>query len=340
MLDIDRMFDMLQRRTFSSGGPDMAHQGESSSGELPGSGVSFLLDVRGMFGDGSDGDVTIAADTTLTRIMRYANLTVEAGKVLNTAGYPVYVSELATIMGTLSCDGGAGGVGSSGGLGGTAGANRNTAPQFLGPGAQGLAGRNGWAIDNGTGGLSPTAGTTGSWTDYPTIAGAGGGAVPGGTTAAGTNAANTAPVVFRSPIPYMRELATTFGMSPPYGGAGGDGGGGNGAVLGAGGGGGGAQGGAVVLVATSLTGSGVISANGGKGGNGGAGAAGNKGGGGAGGPGNGGLVVVIYRFLSDWLGTTVATGGAAGVGGAGSGTGGPGGNTAAGADGTVFLWQV
>ena len=56
----------------------------------PGAGVNSL------FGDGSDGDVTISRDTMLTRDMYYNNLTLERGVVLNPNGYRIFV------RGTLS----------------------------------------------------------------------------------------------------------------------------------------------------------------------------------------------------------------------------------------------
>jgi len=44
-----------------------------------------------IYGSGMDGNVTISANTTLTRDMFYNNLTVNAGYTLDTAGYKVFV---------------------------------------------------------------------------------------------------------------------------------------------------------------------------------------------------------------------------------------------------------
>ena len=68
-----------------------------------------------IYGDGSDGDVTITADTTLTRDMNYRNLTVNAGFVLNTANYRVRCTGTLSNHGRISAEG-AGGVGGVGGI--------------------------------------------------------------------------------------------------------------------------------------------------------------------------------------------------------------------------------
>src|SRR5574340_945129 len=60
---------------------------------------------RDLFGDGSDGDVTIAGDTTLSRDMYDDNLTVDVGADLNTAGWRVFVRNVCTVNGSISCDG-------------------------------------------------------------------------------------------------------------------------------------------------------------------------------------------------------------------------------------------
>ncbi|MBM3131956.1 MAG: hypothetical protein FJZ95_02840, partial [Chloroflexi bacterium] len=46
--------------------------------------------LHGTFGDGSDGDVTISADTDLTRDMYYNTLTVNSTKILSTKGYRIF----------------------------------------------------------------------------------------------------------------------------------------------------------------------------------------------------------------------------------------------------------
>ena len=55
---------------------------------------SFMM---GMFGDGSDGDVTIAAGTTtISREMHYNNLTLAAGASLKSAGHRIFVNGTLT----------------------------------------------------------------------------------------------------------------------------------------------------------------------------------------------------------------------------------------------------
>jgi len=78
-------------------------------GDSTGGGASPL------FGDGSDGDVTITAGTTLTRDMYYHNLTINAGQTLNPGGFRIFVS------GTLTFDAGGGASISRDGLGGCSG---------------------------------------------------------------------------------------------------------------------------------------------------------------------------------------------------------------------------
>lgn len=55
-----------------------------------------------IYGDGSDGDVTISSNTTITRDMFYNNLTISAGFSLNTGGFRVFVKGTCTIEATAS----------------------------------------------------------------------------------------------------------------------------------------------------------------------------------------------------------------------------------------------
>jgi len=50
-----------------------------------------------LFGNASDGDVTISSPTTLTRDMYYRNLTVAAGQTLNAGSYRIFVSGTMTL---------------------------------------------------------------------------------------------------------------------------------------------------------------------------------------------------------------------------------------------------
>ena len=53
-----------------------------------------------IYGSGMDGNVTISSNTTLTRDMYYNNLQIDAGIVLNTAGFRVFVRNRLTMAPT------------------------------------------------------------------------------------------------------------------------------------------------------------------------------------------------------------------------------------------------
>jgi hypothetical protein len=272
------------------------------------------------YGDGSDGDVTISIDTTLTSSKNYQNLTVNTGVVLNAGGYHIFVNDTATITGTVSNDGGAGGNGTAGenakgggALGGAAGSNGAAAGAgvlsgtvasvnggaggnaALGVGGNGTAGTAGTNVTSSVGGSAGSNGGTGG--DGGAIGGTAGGA--GG--AAGTGGTRTAAVTaFRNLVNVIlfRMVDSSTNLLVPYGSGGtaGSGGGGSGAATvtidngGAGGGAGGMGGnaGSLLLAARTLTGAGAIRCRGGAGGNGAVGGNGAAGGGGAGGGGGGG----------------------------------------------------
>src|ERR1051325_5762551 len=56
--------------------------GAGTAGD-PWSAASFYSVTLGLFGDGSDGAVTLTGNTTLTRDMYYESLTINSGVVLN-----------------------------------------------------------------------------------------------------------------------------------------------------------------------------------------------------------------------------------------------------------------
>jgi len=93
-----------------------------------------------VFGDGSDGDVTISAPANLTRNWFYNNLTVNAGVQLGSGGYKIYVRDTLTLIGTIAWDGNNGGN-AVGATGGSLGAGAGYAA--LGGGNAGKAGANG-----------------------------------------------------------------------------------------------------------------------------------------------------------------------------------------------------
>jgi hypothetical protein len=299
------------------------------------------FEVEPVFGDGSDGDVTINSNTTLTRDMYYDTLTVSGSAVLSPNGFRVFAKTAIVLADTASIKavGGAGGAGadvtSSGSLspttGGTAGTT--TGAGSLPAGIAGRTGGNGGVIT----GTLPQAGTAGgattrSLTGLTGTAGGAGetyGAIAGG-------AGGAAGAVTSSAVAGVRTLtnATLFvdsgASSLSYGGSGGGGGGGGGGYNGGGGwngGGGGGSGGCggylvICSPSISIAAGASISANGGAGGKGGNSTSGGAGGGGAGG--SGGVVILVYTVLAN-LGAITAAAGAAGAKGTGTGTGGAGG---------------
>ncbi|MBI2020074.1 hypothetical protein HYS94_01505 [Candidatus Daviesbacteria bacterium] len=243
-----------------------------------------------LYGDGSDGDVTIAAPTTLTRNMYYNTLVVNA--VISTGGYRIFVRNLLSGTSSVNRNGNA----ASGGTEGAALANS----------AGGLAG----GLAGGAGGISGGAGANGS--NLASGLGAAGGNGGAATAGGGGGTGGTFAVAGGG---RPRSSALLFGRYADQdewrGGAGGAGGGADGNTGGGGGGGAGILFLAAREISTALT----ISANGGAGANG---TGGNAGGGGGGG---GGYVVVISQLISQSTFTVQANGGTAG---SGAGTGGAG----------------
>jgi hypothetical protein len=269
------------------------------------------------FGDGSDGDVTIAAPTTLTRDMMYNNLTVNAGQTLKTAGFVVYVNGTLTVAatGVIDGSGGAGGNGVNGApfTGGAAGA-----PPYL------IAINSMVPMAGGAGGNSVAAGTTlkaggaaspplnyNIYFPYKRLHSAGGGGGGAHGSAAATAGVGT-------PAPYETLVTGTRG------GVGGAAGAGTGSAA-LSGGGGGSGGGWLEIRALTINNAGSIQSLGGHGGEGvtsGSDASGNGGGG------VGGVVVVYYRATAgSGVGSLSAAGGAPGTSGNG-GTAGAAGYTA------------
>jgi hypothetical protein len=285
----------------------------ASSGSSSSSSGSLSL-----YGDGTDGNVTLGAGvTTLTREMYYNNLIIPDGATLNAGNRRVFVRGIATINGIMQNNGGTGANGSSGagGVGGSVGTS--------GPIRQATAGGNGYS---GSGVGSTAAGMT--------VALGGQGA--SGGSAGGNGGGSGGPQIIPTddeggPNP-IKNLANALLMSAfsfgflteaPSPGSGGGGGAGNSATSGGGGGGGG--GGPCVLVARTITGSGTMRALGGNGGNGFAGTAAGGGGGGGG----GGIVLTISDNDST-IDTTITFSVAGGSPGAAAGGAGAAGTGAAG----------
>jgi hypothetical protein len=98
--------------------------------------ASFIDAADSVYGTGSDGSVTISANTTLTSDKFYYNLSVDSNVVLNTAGYRVFVKNLLTLSSnstigvgtanTYTMNTGFSGVGTIQGGGGISGAVTNS----------------------------------------------------------------------------------------------------------------------------------------------------------------------------------------------------------------------
>ena len=290
------------------------------------------------FGDGSDGNVTISANTSLTRDMFYINLIVDATFTLNPAGFRIFAQNTVLINGTIARSGNNGGNGANypNATGGTAGAAlaEGTIKGSVAGGAGG-ASRVGANADPGSTG-NAAAQSLGS-NGVAGGNGGNGGFVGGGGGTGGTATAAQISLKNNWHLFSMFDI-TSSGTLLKYnvsaGAGGGGGGGGAGANAGGGGGGGGSGGGMIYICAKRiLIGStGVLQVIGGNGGNGGdGGGVGNPGCGGGGGGGNGGEVIFLYN--QDYInrGTITLTGGTGGAAGGGS----AGGSPTAGASGTA-----
>lgn len=337
----------------AGGNPDIA-AAQAGGGDFgtPSATNKFITEAKfstlvGM-GDGSDGDVTISAPTTLTRNMYYSNLVVDS--TLTTAGFQIFVS--GTISGTGTIDFGAANNGST-----PANPVSNTA---VAGGAGGTTSGSGFlkTTAGAQGGTAPDGGLTGygqstAAAQTPCIGSAGAVGGVGGSGQDGTPVAPTA-----GSASYIRKFGTLlsealYPLTPNSSGllivpisqgqaTGGSSGGSDDAFTGSGcagsGGGGGASGGIVFIAANTWSGTFTIKALGGNGGNGAnaysTGVA-NVGGGGGGAGGNGGVSIVIYGTKT-WTGSYDLTGGTGGSGGTGAGGGGNGTSGSSGATGTSY----
>lgn len=284
-------------------------------------GVEFTVigaaSKAGMFGDGSDGDVTINADTDLAGVAKqYNNLTIDAGKKLydSTGILIVRVKNTLTLNGNID-QSGLGAAGGAGGAGGANGGHGSTGMYIVNGGAggaavgAGVAGNDGAAYGGGGSGTGDTSGTQGG---------------TGGASVSTNNGIGVGNETMGTDHP---DGKITVGTTV-YGGAGGAGGGCgvSGGPIHASGGDGGDGGGVATVFAREIAGAGNIMAHGVDGANG---AVNNPSGGGGGGGGAGGYLYVMAMDLG--AATFSATGGAAGTGGAAVPN--PGGNGAVGNDG-------
>lgn len=262
-----------------------------------------------LYGDGSDGAVTISSNTTITRNMCYTTLTVQSTFTLTTARFMVSASSGIVNAGTIQDNGNSG----SGSTAGTAlvtnfYSGNNSAG---GAGATNAVGTSAAAAGSNGGGSGGTGGS--------------GGANAGGAGGTASVAPTNGSILSHNALPWI--FGGFQGQAKIGGGGGGGGGGSNNASATGGGGGGG--GGTVCLSSPSINNlNGTIRANGGAGGN----ASGSAGDAGGGGGGGGGLVVLIYDTLIP--GTEQATAGALGT------SFGAGGNASPGSAGNVLKFRM
>ena len=274
------------------------------------------------FGTGSDGNITISGNTTLSRDMYYANLTVNAGVILTTAGYRIFCSGLCTVNGTIDNSGGAGGAGSNGTVsagGGAGTAGTATASNEVGSGAAGVVGTTGTTAGATNAGPGTAAAGMGGNGGAGGLSGKGNVGINGTGGAGGTTTVHNRNFISTD---YFRLASGVYTLLQGGSSGGAAGGGGGDSTHGGGGGGGsGAGGGVLVLFANTINigSAGVIQANGGAGGLGGSAyqSAGNSSGGGGGGGGGGGLVVLGYTSLTITAGGVITVAGGSG-GGAGA----------------------
>lgn len=248
--------------------------------------LGFGLPFR--FGDGSDGNVTVAGTTSLTShdIKQYLNLTIAAGGTLtstetNAAVLIIYVRERLYVAGTIDMNGNGGNT-----------ADGDNADRYAGSGG-------------GGGGGSGGAGGDGKDTIQ-----AGG---TGGLTGANNGAAGAALLTIQRTNVRMRTDARNLSINS-FGASGGVGGIGGGAVA-AGDGGGGIH---IYASEVTVAATGIIRANGAAG----AAAPTNSGGGGGGG---GGFIYIVTRRMTITSGGAITVTGGAGGAASNQGAGGAGG---------------
>jgi hypothetical protein len=313
--------------------------------------AAMALNDMAIFGDGSDGDVTISSGvTSMARDMYYRKLTISGTGRLITVGYRIFANEIdlsaapANAITPRVMTAGNSGSGTAGGAGKN---SDNVLGTIVGTSSTATGG-NGGTTAGASGGQqqntpsNPTVTVVLGGNGGPGGSGGAGSGGAGGTTVnnAGTFRLNKT-LIFD---PQENVIAHGGGNS----GGGGAGGGGDGTVAGGGGAAGG-QGQGIVWIATRLfrrgvgTAAGAIGLTGGAGGAGAAAAATNRGGGGGAGGGGGGH---LYMIINALVGTAVAdivelSGGAGGNGGnavGGSGLGGAGGG--GGASGSAVLIRL
>lgn len=295
--------------------PDRLPVGSNGASLMPDSaastGLAWVDAINPTFGDGSDGNVTYAANTTLAASVNAADLTINSGVRL-IGGYNIRVKGTLTFTDSSS-------------IISVNGANSTAAPAgagftgtTYGSGAQGGAGFSGATKGN--------AGTarTNSWgalsMNSATASDGGTGGASSGHSGGAGGAATEPTAGLASVSAFTYDTGSVMAPQTKLEGGGGGGAGGGESLGTSGGGGGGA--GTQIVHAYKVTGGGIIEANGGTGG-----AAGGSGGSaGGGGGGGGGAAILVCRYLGSSAPTVRANGGTGGAGTAGGAAGNNGNN--------------
>jgi hypothetical protein len=282
------------------GGDDVIEFAQSQITNLE-TDLSNRIQGYGFYGTGSDGDVTLTENITLTRDMHYDTVTADVDITINLAGFRFFAWEVkGTGTITLSDKGGNGGNATAT-LGGTA-----ATPRAAGYLPAPTVGKNGGAVNtNGIAGtaVSSSLGSSG-------IAGKDSATKTGGAAGAATALSATSGGMRNFNNLSLFRAFTSTSLVTPTGHAG------NGSSAGGTTGGGGASGnngGYALVFIRTITSNIIIDARGGTGGNGyGNGAGGNGG--------NGGIIGLIYHIVGDdgsitcnYTGGTGGTGSTAGA---------------------------
>jgi hypothetical protein len=289
--------------------------------------ITLVSNIAGLYkqmiyGDGSDGDVTIAGTITLTRDMYYNNLAIPTGTILDPAGYRVFVKGTISGIGTIRRNGNAGSsVALNTATGGAAGAalNQGSLNAEIVWGAGGNGGNN-----SGGNPWNAWSAANPSLTNINGVAG-GAASFSGGTAGASTRGIFYNKTFFPQYVHPATSQTTFGGLNYKSIAGSGGGAGGNAGTLDNAGWGGGAGGnwGLIRIAAYEWNFTGVVSQTGGAGGAGGSTNTGITWGGWGGWGGNGGILFRIYHTLTNDA-TKTQTWGAGGAWGTGNGGGGNG----------------
>lgn len=282
--------------------PQMPIQLQYDAATIPADYDSLMVSTNTFFGDGSDGSVVVPWTLELDRDYYFDTLTLNAGSVLKSNGFRIFVKSALILNGGVIQNNGNSGKSTEissenyfvGGIGGTLG--------NAGSLGQSSVGGNG-----STATLSDGPNTTPSATQPLNNGGKGGFGGDGGAGQIGKggkslNDRNGKKSIIRNVYLALQGSRGPYLINGGLGGDGGAAGGGDGMHFGAGGGGGGAGGGVIQIIAKTVVvtpnaAKPSIVANGGNGENGKSALIGNCGGGGGGSAGGGGFIQIFSLTL-------------------------------------------